>query len=196
MLNLVEENLLLAFDSMDRRTTEHSETITKNEAIIDYTNSALTKFLIQLSANVEQSDEKIIGSYFHVLNDLERIGDHAENFYEIAVEMKGKDINFSEKAQGEIVAMRSNIMQMFAIAKDAFENINKKDLPTLTELENRVDDEKQELIASHFARLADGNCNVDVSPYYSSVVLGLERVADHLVNIGYSIMNPTGSQKG
>ena len=54
---------------------------------------------------------------------------------------------------------------------------------------------KKALIASHFERLAEGNCSVDVSPYYSSVIVGLERVADHLVNVGYSIVNPTGSQK-
>ena len=54
---------------------------------------------------------------------------------------------------------------------------------------------KKALIASHFERLAEGSCSVEVSPYYSSVVAGLERVADHLVNVGYSIVNPTGSQK-
>ena len=87
-------------------------------------------------------------------------------------------------------------MQMFAIAKDAFENLNKSELPALTALEEKVDADKKDLIASHFARLAEGNCHVELSPYYSSVVLGLERVADHLVNVGYSILNPTGSQKG
>ena len=54
---------------------------------------------------------------------------------------------------------------------------------------------KKTLTAKHFARLADGACQAEVSPYYSSVVLGLERVADHLVNVGYSIVNPIGSQK-
>ena len=196
MLDLVEKNIYLAYESMDSGSSENGERIAKNESIIDFTNGALTKFLIQLSGSVEQSDERIIGSYFHVLNDLERIGDHAENFYEIAVEMNEKKIAFSDKARGEILNMRSDVMKMFGIAKDAFENVNRKELPALTALENQVDDEKRELIANHFARLAEGNCNVDVSPYYSSVVLGLERVADHLVNIGYSIMNPTGSQKG
>ena len=62
-------------------------------------------------------------------------------------------------------------------------------------LEESVDVKKKELIAKHFARLSEGNCNVEVSPYYSSVIVGLERVADHLVNVGYSIVNPTGSQK-
>lgn len=195
MLGLVEENAIYSFVAMDKGSSEYDERIRKNEKIIDFTNSALTKFLIKLSAEVEQSDEKVIGAYFHVLNDLERIGDHAENFHEIGIEMIDKRISFSEKAQGEISSMRESIMQMFYIAKDAFENLNRDQLPTLTALEEGVDEKKKELITSHFARLAEGNCNVDVSPYYSSVVIGLERVADHLVNVGYSIVNPTGSQK-
>ncbi|MBE6534520.1 MAG: Na/Pi cotransporter family protein [Ruminococcaceae bacterium] len=196
MLSLVEANIQKSFVSMDACTDEDGEFIRKNEEIIDFTNSALTKFLIKLSSAVEQqSDERVIGSYFHVLNDLERIGDHAENFYEIGYAMTGKEISFSEHARGEIRKMREKILKMFEISKDAFENLNKDNLPELTNLENSVDDMKKALIASHFARLAEGNCNMDVSPYYSSVVAGLERVADHLVNVGYSIMNPTGSQK-
>ena len=195
MLSLVEENIKHSFVAMDEGSSAYDEMIRKNEEIIDFTNGALTKFLINLSSNVEHSDEKIIGSYFHVLNDLERIGDHAENFHEIGIEMISKKIQFSQKAQGEIASMRESILQMFAIAKDAFENLNKGELTLLAELEEGVDVKKKELIASHFARLAEGNCNVDVSPYYSSVVVGLERVADHLVNVGYSIINPIGSQK-
>jgi phosphate:Na+ symporter len=88
--------------------------------------------------------------------------------------------------------MRDTVVQMFAIAKDAFENLNKEQLPALAKQEEAVDGMKKDLIASHFTRLAEGNCSVDVSPYYSSVIVGLERVADHLVNVGYSIVNPTG----
>ena len=195
MLSLVEENSIYAFVAMDKGSSEYNERIRKNEEVIDFTNGTLTKFLIKLSATASQSDERIIGSYFHVLNDLERIGDHAENFHEIGMEMIEKRISFSEKAQSEILSMRESIMQMFYIAKDAFENLNKDQLPTLAKLEDGVDVKKKALIASHFARLAEGNCNIDVSPYYSSVVVGLERVADHLVNVGYSIINPIGSEK-
>jgi len=195
MLAVVEENSNLAFVAMETGSAEYGNTIARNESIIDFTNSALTKFLIKLSVSVEQSDERIIGSYFHVLNDLERIGDHAENFHEIGAEMAEKNITFSEKAHREIGAMRDSVMKMFAISKDAFENLNKENLPELVTLENGVDGMKKELIASHFARLAEGNCSVDVSPYFSSVVSGLERVADHLINVGYSITNPIGSEK-
>ena len=195
MLGLVEENIELSFVAMETGSLEHSERIAKNEAIIDYTNSALTKFLIKLTGSVEQSDEKIIGSYFHVLNDLERIGDHAENFHDIGVELFEKKLSFSDEAREGIKAMRENVAAMFAISKEAFEKINKEQLPELTKLENDVDEQKRTLSAAHFSRLADGNCHMELSPYYSSVITGLERVADHLVNVGYSILNPTGSQK-
>ena len=196
MLGLVETNSALSFKALTGKiSAEESAALIENEAIIDYTNSALTKFLIRLSTEVEVSDERVIGSYFHVLNDLERIGDHAENFYEIGEEMRAKELEFSDIAKAEINGMCELVTNMFAIAKDSFENLNEAGLPELTKLEEQADEMKKTLTASHFARLAEGNCNVDHSPYFSSTVGGLERVADHLVNVGYSIVSPTGSQK-
>ena len=195
MLSLVEENMNLSFDAMENGSIASGERIRENESVIDFTNGALTKFLINLSVSASQSDERVIGSYFHVLNDLERIGDHAENFYEIGEEMRGKKLEFSERARTDIRSMHETILQMLAIAKDAFENLNKDRLPELTALESNTDEMKKGLIASHFARLAEGNCSMEVSPYYASAISGLERVGDHLVNVGYSIINPVGSQK-
>jgi len=195
MLGLAEENTRLSFVAIDTGSTEHSERIKQNEKIINFTNKALTQFLIKLSVDVEESDETVIGSYFHVLNDIERIGDHAENFHEIGLEMISKKISFSDAARGGLAEMRDSVMQMFTLSKDAFDHLNIEELSDLNTLEDGVDGMKKKLISSHFARLADGNCSADVSPYYSSVVTGLERVADHLVNVGYSIVNPTGSQK-
>ena len=194
MFSLVKDNISLSFEAMSQGNTAKADVIFKNEAVIDFTNGALTRFLIKLSPSVEQSDEQVIGSYFHVLNDLERIGDHAENFYEIAAEMSAKKISFSEKARKDIGAMCDKVTQMLILAKDAFDNLNRAELPDLAALENEVDTMKKELTASHFARLAEGDCSMDVSPYYSSAVAGLERVADHLVNVGYSIVSPIGSQ--
>lgn len=195
MFSLVEENITLSFEAMENESLANGEKIAANEAVIDFTNSALTKFLIKLSPVVDQSDELVIGSYFHVLNDLERVGDHAENFFEIVVEMSSKKMTFSEKARIDIKVMCDKVMQMLVISKDVFDNLNKAELSMLAILEDEIDAMKKELTASHFARLADGNCSMEVSPYYSSTVFGLERVADHLVNVGYSIVNPIGSQK-
>ena len=197
MLSLVEESTRLSFEAMKTASVESGDRIRENEAIIDFTNSALTKFLIKLSSTSgsSASDERVIGSYFHVLNDLERIGDHAENFFEIGEEMRGKGLEFSDVARADFSAMQAIVLEMLAIAKDAFHNLNTADLPRLASLEEEVDKMKKSLIANHFARLAEGQCSLANSPYYSSAVSGLERVADHLMNVGYSTVSPIGSEK-
>ena len=194
MLSLAKDNMENAFHALYTGTTEHGEKIVENEKIINFTNNSLSKYLIKLSSVIAPQDEKTVGTYFHVLNDVERIGDHAENFHEIGVEMQGKGLQFSAKALEELDEMHQAVLQMFAIAEGAFISGDKKDLPELTRLEDKVDAMKKELTASHFARLADGSCLIEHSPYFSSTVAGLERVADHLIYVGYSILNPTGSQ--
>ena len=62
-------------------------------------------------------------------------------------------------------------------------------------MENTIDEQKKTLKAKHFARLTEGGCQVELSPYYTSTIVGLERVADHLLNVSYSIVNPVGSQE-
>ena len=194
MFNLVKENISLSFDALKSGEANVNKEIQDNEAVINFTNSTLTRFLIKLSPMVEQSDELIIGSYFHVLNDLERIGDHAENFYEIVAELSSKNLEFSETAKKDIKLMHEKVMEMLVVSKDVFDNINKSELSKLDEYEEEIDKMKKELTTNHFARLAEGKCCIEVSPYYSSAILGLERVADHLINVGYSIVNPIGSQ--
>ena len=197
MLELVEDSIRISFEAMKTASAEGGDRIRENEAVIDFTNSALTKFLIKLSAATATTaaDEGVIGSYFHVLNDLERIGDHAENFFEIGEEMRGKGLAFSDVACGDFAAMQGPVLEMLEIAKDAFHNLNTAGLARLATLEEEVDKLKKSLIAGHFARLAEGQCSIANSPYYSSAISGLERVADHLINVGYSIVSPIGSEK-
>ena len=174
--------------------------IYEKEATINFTNKALTDFLIKLSGEANEDEEKHIGAWFHVINDLERIGDHAKNFLEISEELTEKNLALSESAKSEIALMASKVARMFELAIDVFE-IDKADvssvasrLAELSTIEAETDKLKKEYISNHFARLADGKCDASHSPYYMSVVTRLERVADHLINVGYSIVNPTGSQ--
>lgn len=194
MINLARVNVELSKEAILTGDEKLSEQIAQNEKIIDFTNKALTKFLIKLSALVTSSEERTIGSYFHVLNDVERIGDHAENFYEIGEQMLDEGLVFSDVAKEEIKAMFNEVLEMFDIAIDVFDNIRTENLDVLGEKENIVDGYKKNLNANHVSRLASGVCSSEKSAYFFSTVSGLERIADHLVNVGYSILNPTGSQ--
>lgn len=195
MAYLAKENFKLSYLELISREEKYSKEIRKTESLINFTNKELTKFLIKLTAVVGESEETVIGSYFHVLNDLERIGDHAENFLEIGEQMREENLEFSDLAKSGISEMYEEVLYMFEIATDTFEHDVTSRLDELTEKENVVDELKKKLDNSHVQRLSSGNCSSDLSAYFFSTVSGLERVADHLVNVGYSILNPIGSQQ-
>ena len=64
----------------------------------------------------------------------------------------------------------------------------------LSALETETDKLKKNNLAKHYSRLSTNACDATHSPYYVSIITRLERVGDHLVNVGYSVVNPTGSQ--
>ena len=194
MANLAKINLELGFYEVCNQEGKYDSEIENRENAIDYINAEITKFLIKLSPLVNGASVEQVGSYYHVINDIERIGDHAENLLKDAQHMKEQGIKFSTIAQEELKTMFDTIEQMFTIAMKTFDTSIDVDLKELSELESKTDDLKHQLSISHFERLAQENCTMELGGYFTSIISGMERVGDHLVNIGYSIQDPTGNQ--
>ena len=198
MAHLAKANIDASLNDINSPDKSVPATVYKREKTINFTNKSLTDFLIKLSTEVNMSDEKHIGAFFHVINDLERIGDHAKNFIEISEEMVEKELKFSQDAKDEIAFMSSKVIRMFDLTVDIFDtekaDASATKLTELSLLESEVDKLKKENIAKHYTRLSSNICDASHSPYYVSIITRLERVGDHLVNVGYSVVNPTGSQ--
>ncbi len=198
MAHMAKDNITASLNDIANPNKDVQAQIYKREATINFTNKSLTDFLIKLSSEVNMSDEKHIGAFFHVLNDLERIGDHAKNFIEISEEMVEKDLKFSQDANNEIAEMSQKVMRMFDLTVDIFDTekaeMSTSKLAELSALESETDKLKKENLTRHYTRLSSNICDATHSPYYVSIITRLERVGDHLVNVGYSVVNPTGSQ--
>lgn len=194
MAGLAQSNLERSFVELTEQKNLHGKEISDTEEEIDFTNNQLTKFLIELSPLMDHQQEKEVGSYFHVVNDIERIGDHALNFLELSERMRKEELRFSDDAIAELKEMYAKVKGMYAIALSAFDDGEGDHLSELNRLEEEVDELKNYLTSRHYMRLSMGNCRVELSTYFYSSVSGLERIGDHLVNVGYSIVNPTGSQ--
>lgn len=194
MANLAKQNLSLCFEGVCAHNQRNEKIITKTENQIDSMNSEITKFLIKLSPLVDGESTKTVGSYYHVVNDIERIGDLAENLFDYASEMEEKGLSFSSVAMVEINTMYSTIIEMYDIALKTFDTDKEVDLKKLSALEHKTDELKKQFSMAHFERLSQTGCSMELGGYFISVISNLERVGDHLVNIGYSIQNPTGNQ--
>ena len=192
MMELAYDNIKLGFKRIIEQDASNDKVIIETEDKIDYINNKLTDFMIELTHTVSIDEEKVLGSYFHVVNDVERIGDHAYNFYEQSLKMVDKDLNFSDTAKKEFDEMFSFIDKMFKMSFMIFDNGTRVNLKKLHDLEDKTDELKNKLSSAHYERIQKNLCKMENSPFYTTLVSELERVADHLVNVGYSIVNPTG----
>ena len=192
MMSLSHENLKRGFNRILTQDPSEDKELIETEDKIDYINNQITSFLIDLTHTASESDERKIGSYFHVVNDIERIGDHAYNFYESSLKMNENDLEFSETARNEMSQMNEIIEKMFKMTLYIFRYRAITQLKALHELEDATDKLKSSLSAKHYDRITKNQCKNELTPFYSTLISELERVADHLVNIAYSIENPVG----
>ncbi len=192
MMTLAHENLKLGFNRILYQDSSKDKELIETEDKIDYINNQITIFLIELTNRLSSADEVTAGGYFHVINDIERIGDHAYNFYEESLKMVDNDLSFSDTAKKEFQEMFHVVDKMFDLAYAIFDNQTRVNLKKLHDLEDKTDGLKNKLSNAHYERIQNNTCKMENSPFYTSLVSELERVADHLVNIGYSIVNPTG----
>ena len=195
MYNLAMLNFRYGYECLVKGNKTNSGSIADTESNIDYINSKITEYLISLSNKVGKEDSKVVGSYFHVINDIERIGDHAYNFFEHSKSLEENDLKFSNVAIKEIDAFFDLIMDMSDLTIDIFKDEQYQKLNQLHELEEKSDVLAKELSDNHYKRMTANECNGALSDDFATLISELERVADHLTNIGYSVINPTGDEE-
>lgn len=196
MGEMAKSNLKRAMTAVLTSDLGEREAVLKDEERINYINKGVAKYLIKLSSqSLSRTDEKFVGSLFHVINDMERIADYAKNFFDDISEMVENDCAFTQQAIDELEDMYAKVMAMFDSAMYIFANNAVGKLNELAEREREIDMTKRLLGNNHIARLNAGGCSVEGGTHFYSMISALERIADHLTNIAFSIKSPSGSQR-
>lgn len=195
MAHLAQDNLERGMNAILKGDLSEREKILQIEEKINFINKGVASYLIKMSSlHLSNSDEKLIGALHHVIGDIERIGDHAENFLEEAQEMLENGVTFSDDAVSELQNMYEKVSFMFTRSIYVFENRDIDALPEISQIESEVDMLKRVLGVNHIMRLNSGYCSVECGTHFYAIISALERVADHLTNVAFSIKSPSGSQ--
>ena len=171
------------------KTLELDE-FTNREDVIDYLNEQITQHLITVEGlQLSPADTKLVGSLFHVVNDLERIGDHSENIGEIGTTRKEDKISFSAKAEHEIEDLANRVTMML---EKSIHIVDKQitDPEIINEvevLESQVDDLSVSLADHHVDRIKNKKCTPKNGMLYLDMLNNLERIADHADNLATSV---------
>ena len=198
MGHMAISNLERAMNALVTLDEQEIEQVYQVERQIDYLNHEITSYLVKVNGTTLPADDaKSIGGLFHVVNDIERIGDHAENIADAAVARLKQNIGFSESATRELSSMLDRVIKITTYALDMFSSNNQEHMQEILDLEDHVDETERELQESHIQRLTRGECTASAGMMFSDIISGLERVSDHATNIAFSLLDddPIEQQK-
>lgn len=191
MGRLAKENIQNSMEALNTKDEKKIQQVYKQEAYINYLNREITDYLVKVNGmDIPTSDTRILGALFHVVNDIERIGDHAENFADSAQERINSNVEFSDKAKKQLAEITDLVVKTLDYALDMFSHQNPEHLQEIVQLEDEVDESEKRMQRLHVKRLAKEKCSPEAGMIFSDTLSGLERVADHATNIAFSILKP------
>lgn len=184
MANLASENLNRAMNGLITLDHDDIDEVYEVEKNINFLNKSITDYLVRINqTTLPIEDLKSLGALFHVVNDIERIGDHAENVADAAKRREEINVTFSKDAIKELGEMLNMVNTIVQFSVDTLHNISDEHIEDIMRLEDAVDEKERELQQAHVDRLTRNECTPEAGMLYSDIVSGLERVADHATNI-------------
>lgn len=163
---------------------QKAQFVRDTETLTDKYEDKLGSYLVRLSSNnLSEDDSHAVSRMLHSLSDFERISDHALNLCGTALEIKEKNIVFSDDAKRELAIMIDALKEIMEITVSSFIGDDFEAASHVEPIEQVIDKLKDELKARHIDRLQKGECTVQMGFVFSDLLTNIERVSDHCSNI-------------
>lgn len=187
MGQITYENVVRAIDAVLTVNSDEVETVFKTEQTINNMEKMLTEYLIKVdNLSLAEKQKKVVNNLFYSVSDIERIGDHAENLAEQAQYMVEHGLQFSTTGADDLKSISDSVLKSFQYAIDARQNGNMEAVRKVSQYEDDVDSQEEELREKHIERLSAGECKASAGVVFLDIISNLERVSDHAYNLaGY-----------
>ena len=189
MARISMDALKTAMYAVENYDPKVAAAVRETEDEVDQYEDMLGTYLVKLSSQeLSAHDSLATAKMLHLINDFERISDHAVNVVESAEEMKNKGLQFSEMAKGELAVLTAAVNEIMDLSLDAFLKNDVGLASAVEPLEEVIDTLKDQLRTRHILRLQKGECTIELGFVWSDLLTSLERVADHCSNIAGCII--------
>lgn len=178
------DNLKVAVEALLKNNKEKAEKVLEREKVIDSHEKIITEYLIKINnLSLTEKQHKIVNNLFNIISNIERVGDHAENLAELALEKIKKGIYLSDEAYNELSEICTAATNSFDYAIRARESEDISNIREVKRLEDMVDTLRDKLRQGHIDRLSQGKCSPDNGVIFIDALINLERISDHALNI-------------
>jgi len=190
MGSLAIENLTCAVEAFAHKDEDKIEEIEDREVAINFLEHEITTYLVKLNQHqLSEHETVVVSGFYHVVNDIERVGDHAININDYLKLIIERNTQLTEDGVAEVKEMYASVKEILELAMEAFRTRNTAILEGIYPLEQKIDEMEKTLANGHIERLKKNQCTPRMGMIFTDLASNLERVADHATNIANSIID-------
>lgn len=180
-LEMLDESMAFFRDGNLKRLTA----LEKKEEVVDLLQKEITDFLVNLSQkSITQDMSRDVASMMHMVNDLERVGDHCEMLWRLIGRLRELKLPFSSVAWQEVEELAGKTRDFLAFVVDALDRNDASIKPIAVTMVTAIDELEDTLRNNHIARLNTGECSVQQGLIFIDMLQGFSKVGSHAFNVG------------
>lgn len=161
----------------------------KMEQEINVLEKALNEYMTKtIRMSLNESDRNDIARYFHVITDLERIGDHCENIAELSKFYIEEKLEFSQSAENELTKLIDANIECYDNCLNALKNKDIESANKAIQLEDDIDILVKDFRNNHIERLSSEACSAKTGIVFLDLLTNFERISDHAKNISQFVV--------
>jgi len=190
MGDLAKTNLIDSMEALLNKDEAKAQEVLKREEVLNYLNREITNYLIMANGlELPEKDLKLLGGLFHVVNDIERVGDHAENIVEYAQYLIEHSLTMSDMAAEDLTNMKNKVLSLLDESLTALKTQDRKLAGKAKAQEDAINELEKTLRDNHIDRLNKQQCIPSVGVVFLDMLNNLERIADHACNISRFVLD-------
>ncbi|RDY28021.1 Na/Pi cotransporter family protein [Romboutsia weinsteinii] len=184
-----------AMDGFVGKSQEKVNKSLEEEKVINILQKTILNYLLKLSkTSLNNESRETVDELFNTVNDIERVGDHAENIAELAASAIEKDLKLSKEGTEELIEMYNKVMEAYSSALECMKNSDIDLACRVIKMEEQVDIMEKRCRKNHMNRLNSSSCTIDTGVIYLDLISNLERISDHAVNIAERVIKGNNKQ--
>jgi len=162
--------------------------VDKREEAVDELDNLIEAFLVKITRQeLSKKQSKKVAALVHVISDIERVSDHANNIGELAERKTKEKLVLSAPALREFDIMARKSRDCFNKSLSVMVSGNIKIAEKVSLLESELDGLQAQFEQNNFERTNGKKCDAKASVVFAELIRNLERVSDHAHNISLAI---------
>lgn len=195
MAAVAKKNLEYSLKQLSGYEERRTQRIVVAEERLDRFADNADNYLIELSNNLETENEnRELNTLMQTIHDIERIGDYAMNFDEMAQKMNTEELVFSASAKKELDILGEAVLEIIRLTVEALESNNDYIAHRVEPLEEVIDDMVFLLKNRHTDRLCKGICSINAGLVFMDALTYFERTADQCSSIAMLMLGKTNEE--